>query len=211
MNLTLEEAQEIVGSIGHASKMPCYTYSLPAKNCHTGSQLREIPNSVCSKCYALRGNFARPTVIAHMEKRLRSINDPKWVDAMVLVIQKLEYSGVFRWHASGDIQNLGHLIKIAEIARRLPKITFWLPTRELPILNAYVNAGFKFPKNLIVRLSAAMIEAQPPKEVMKRLGVLGSAVSKEKWDCPASSQNNQCLDCRRCWDKNVPIVTYKYH
>lgn len=191
--------------------MPCYTYSLPAKNCHRGSKLHEIQGSVCSKCYARRGNFSRPTIQAGMEKRLETIEHPRWVDAMALVLQKMEYSGFFRWHASGDVQNLGHLIKIAEVARRLPNIRFWLPTHEFGIIGDYVRAGFKIPDNLIIRLSADMIEQSAPKRLMDDYGVLGGRVSKVKWDCPAPSQNNQCLDCRRCWNKRIKVVTYKYH
>ncbi len=191
--------------------MPCNTYSIPAKRCKVGSQLRKIENSVCSKCYALRGNFARPTVVNAMEKRLKAIQDPRWVDAMVFVLQAHEHSGFFRWHASGDLQSLGHLIKIAEIARRLPKIKFWLPTRELQILESFVQAGFIIPRNLIIRFSAAIIEHKPAVALLKRLGIQGSSVSRTVYSCPAPQQENECRTCRNCWDKRRLVITYKKH
>lgn len=211
--LTLEKAIEIIGHIASASKMPCQTYSLPAKECNVGSKLREIPGSVCSKCYAMRGNFSRTNVQRVMYNRLKSLTNPLWVSAMVLVLKLTEFSGFFRWHSSGDLQDLGHLIKIAEVARRLPKIKFWLPTREIGILNAYKAAGFEFPPNLVVRFTASMIEARPPNDLMKRLGIQGAAVSKQldKVTCPSHNQGNQCLDCRKCWDKRNKVITYKYH
>jgi hypothetical protein len=209
--MTLVESNSIVGNLASATKMPCQTYSLPARSCHVGSKLHDIPGSVCSKCYALRGNFSRPTVLNAMQKRLDSIKDPRWVEAMVTAIKDTEFSGFFRWHSSGDLQDLGHLIKICEVARRLPRIKFWLPTREIGILTAFKNAGFTFPSNLIVRFTATMIEQRPPDAIMDRLGVLGAAVSKVEWNCPAPDQENKCMTCRQCWDKRHKVVTYKYH
>lgn len=209
--MNLDEALQVIGDLSEASKMPCRTYSLPARRCHVGSKLQKIEGSVCNKCYALRGNFARPTVVAAMERRLASLDNPLWVSAMVTALRAKETSGFFRWHASGDLQSLGHLIKICEVARQLPKIRFWLPTREIGILNAFHNAGFTFPDNLIVRFTATMIEEKPSQALMERLGVLGAAVSKKKWNCPASTQENMCMDCRKCWLKSFKVVTYKYH
>lgn len=209
--MELDTALRTIGSLAYASKMPCQTYSLPARRCITGSKLHEIEGSVCNKCYALRGNFVRPTIIACMERRLKAMDNPLWVDAMVVALKETETSGYFRWFASGDLQSLSHLIKICEVAKRLPQIKFWLPTKEKCVLEAFHAAGFAFPDNLTVRYSASMIEATPPKDLMARLGVTGSAVSKVAWDCPASKQDNECRDCRACWDKRRKVVTYKYH
>jgi ribosomal protein L40E len=209
--MTLEEALKIIHSLGEATKMPCYTYSISAWNCHRGSKLRKIPGSVCNKCYAIRGNFARPTVQRVMNARQEAMDHPLWVPAMVIVLNAWETSGYFRWFASGDLQGLGVLLKICAVARQTPHIRHWLPTHEVGILGAFKRAGFTYPKNLVVRLSSDMIEAKPSKSVMKNLGVLGGAVSKVKWNCPAPKQENMCQQCRKCWYKDVSVVTYKYH
>jgi hypothetical protein len=39
-------------------------------------------------------------------------------------------ANVFRWHDSGDVQDLKHLAKIFKVARLTPNIKHWLPTRE---------------------------------------------------------------------------------
>ena len=39
---TVKQAQEIMISLGRASKMPCPTYNTPAKLCVTGSRLRKM-------------------------------------------------------------------------------------------------------------------------------------------------------------------------
>ena len=40
--------------LGKTSKMRGFSFGLDARNCVTGSKLRKVENSVCSKCYALK-------------------------------------------------------------------------------------------------------------------------------------------------------------
>lgn len=210
-SLTLATAKQIIHSLGVATKMPCYTYSISARYCKRGRKLRKIPGSVCSKCYALRGNFARPTIQEGLDARMDAMQHPLWAEAMAIVLTYEEHSGFFRWFSSGDLQSLDDLLKICRVARLTPHIKHWLPTHEIGILNAFKRAGFSYPNNLVVRLSADLIEQKPNPNTLKRLGVLGGAVSKTNFTCPAYTQNNMCVACRKCWNKNVKIVTYKYH
>lgn len=209
--MTLIEAQAITGKLSEPSKMPGYAFAIPATLCLTGGKLRGIEGSVCNKCYAMAGFYRYPNVIKSLTKRLKAVEHPLWVEAMALHISTLETSGYFRWFASGDLQSLGMLVKICEVCRRTPKIKHWLSTREVGILHAFNNAGFKYPDNLVVRLSATMIEDKPNTSTLKSLKINGSAVSKEKWNCPSSAQDNMCKDCRKCWWHSIPIVTYRYH
>jgi hypothetical protein len=40
------------------SKMPCASVGLPAiVACRTGAKLAQVPGSVCSGCYAMKGNY----------------------------------------------------------------------------------------------------------------------------------------------------------
>jgi len=209
--MDVETALTIIHSLGNASKMPCYCYSISAHTCKRGRKLAKIPNTVCSKCYAVRGNFARPTIQKHLDLRQEAMKHPLWADAMIVVLNHFEYSGYFRWFASGDLQSLQDLINICKIARGTPHIRHWLPTHEVSILGEFKRLGLTYPRNLVVRLSADFIEQKPSKGLMKKLGVLGGAVSKKKWNCPASSQNHTCGQCRECWHRSTPVVTYKYH
>lgn len=211
MTFTLREAWAYIGGLSEPSKMPCWSYSISPRKCKTGSKLAKIPGTVCSKCYAFRGNYPRPNVVRKQAFRMASISKPYWVDAMVTAIGGKESSGYFRFFDSGDLQNLGHFTKICKVASRLPHIKFWLPTRENDILRAYKRAGFNFPPNLTIRYSAVRFEELPPKNLLLELGIVGSNVSKVKWTCPSDLQNNQCLCCRKCWSKAVKLVSYKYH
>jgi len=57
--MKVTEAKKITDSLTRTSKMPGLSYSLPAWECKTGSKLRKVKNSVCSACYALKGNYTR--------------------------------------------------------------------------------------------------------------------------------------------------------
>ena len=203
----LTDARKKVGGLSKPSKMPGYAYSIPAKHCNVGSKLRDIPNSVCSTCYALKGRYVFPIVQLALQRRMDTIGDPAWVANMVIAIIGLEW---FRWHDSGDIQSLEHLAKIVEVCRATPTTKHWLPTREKAKVRKFLK-GDRFPDNLAVRLSANMIDGRPP----VLASVLTSTVSQNAPPvghcCPAPAQNNKCGKCRACWDKSVENVAYHWH
>ena len=212
---TIKALQMQVGSLSNPSKMPGFGYSTPAKDCQTGSKLAEIVNSICSICYAKKGRYIFPNVQNAMQFRLDSISKIDWIDCMVELISKKQSKlpegqrEFFRWHDSGDIQGVWHLEKIAEIARRLPEINFWLPTREYRFVREWLATATK-PSNLQIRLSAYMIDGKPPTELANRLGLTTSGVSENGFNCPAPKQDNACGDCRACWTSDENI-NYKSH
>lgn len=210
MKETLKQLQDKVGSLSTPSKMPGYGYSTSADDCITGSKLANVKGSICSICYARKGRYVFPNVQNAMKKRLESLERLDWIDAMVQLISRKEKSGFFRWHDSGDLQGVWHLEKIAEVARRLPSIKFWLPTREYKIVSDWKKFCTK-PRNLTIRLSAFMIDGPAPVAVAKRLGLTTSGAKKTGFSCPSSQQGNQCGDCRACWDEAVTNVDYKPH
>ena len=111
---TLKVAKEIVGGWSVTSKMPTISWSTPAQECNTGSKLRKIKGTVCSDCYAMKGNYVRykKNILPALYKRLESIANPLWVKAMVFIMKNqktVKDSGLFRWHDSGDIQGVEHL------------------------------------------------------------------------------------------------------
>jgi len=212
---TIKALQMQVGSLSNPSKMPGFGYSTPAKDCQTGSKLAKIVNSICSICYAKKGRYVFPNVQNAMQYRLDSLSKIDWIDCMVELISKKQSKlpegqrEFFRWHDSGDIQGVWHLEKIAEIARRLPEINFWLPTREYRFVREWLATATK-PKNLQIRLSAYMIDGKPPTQLANSLGLTTSGVSENGFNCPAPKQDNACADCRACWTSDENI-NYKSH
>ena len=208
--MTLPQAIETINGFSKPSKMPCHSWSIPAKDCKTGSKLVKVEGSVCADCYAMSGFYRMGNVKSCLEKRLESLSNPIWEKAMTIAISGSEGSGFFRWFDSGDIQSLAHLKQIAQIAKNLPAIKFWLPTKEYGIVTQYLKEN-ELPENLTIRLSGFMVDGPAPVGLANRLGLVTSTVVSEGFTCPSSSQGKKCLSCRACWDKTVSNVAYKHH
>jgi len=211
---TLKKANEITGGLSKPSKMPCKGYNLPANECITGSKLRNIKNSVCNGCYALKGNYIRfaKTIFPKMYRALDSLNNPLWVNAMSYLINNQKGKGIdpnyFRWHDSGDLQSIKHLHNIVLVCNNTPNVKHWLPTREYKIIKDYIKKYGSFPNNLIVRLSAHMVGENAPNINGLNTSTVGY---NNSFNCPSFKQDNQCLDCRACWNPSIENVNYKLH
>lgn len=208
--LTYDEAWTAVGGLSSPSKMPSYGWSVSARRCKVGSKLRKIADSVCAKCYALKGNYMFPSIQACLERRFAAVQRATFVPAMVYLLKCLDIKH-FRWYDSGDIDSLKTLGKIVEIAKQVPDTRFWLPTKEYGVIQTFIKAGGILPPNLCVRLSAYLIDESGPILLGRRLGVTISEVRHEGYTCPASNQGNKCLTCRACWDTATFNVAYKKH
>lgn len=226
--MTIKEAQSIAGTLGEPSKMPGYSYGISAQKCITGAKLRNVPGSVCSGCYAMTDWYRswRPLLQGH-QRRWDGLRHPRWVDAMVRMISNAckPPDNYFRWHDSGDLQGVWHLRNIVAVCERTPDVRHWLPTREFAFVEGFL-AGGKVPDNLVIRLSAMMIDTEPVvPEALK--GFPTSAVSTVPqsmlgdhrvvdWDgaveCQAvEKRDNKCGKCRACWEPRVTCVTYPQH
>ena len=194
-----KEAIRITGGLSAPGKMPEGAYNIPATACQTGQILAKVEGTPCSGCYALKNRYRMPIQKAAMERRLKSLDHPQWVEAMTTLVKKKKH---FRWHDSGDIQSVQHLIKIFEVCSKTPATRHWLPTQE----RRYLPINWRHPKNLVIRLSNAKNNTKPG-----TAWTHWSTVVDSGGDCPASKQGNVCGSCRRCWDRRVKHVTYPKH
>ena len=223
-----KEAKEITGGLSAPSKMPGPSFNLPAAACITGAKLVNVKGSTCSGCYALKGRYRFPNVQHALARRLAKLHDPRWVDAMVTLIDN---DPVMRWHDSGDIQSAKHLTNIFEVCNRTPDTQHWLPTREARFLRLMDPAVV--PKNLKIVLSDHMNDqATPPSWWPYTSGV---ETDHKETHCPAfrtdeagnvyrldqfqafTKKEKQKLDlghcgnCRKCWDRETKRVIYGKH
>lgn len=203
---TKKAAAAYVGGLSKPSKMPGKAYGLPARECKVGSKLVSIPGSVCSGCYALKGQYRFSNVQAAQYRRLETITAPHWVDAMVYLLRDETW---FRWHDAGDLQDLDHLLRIVDVAIRTPHVNHWLPTREKALVKAYRRNFGSFPANMVVRVSDAMVDHKPDGETGSEL--TSGVTTKGDHTCPAYAQGGECRDCRSCWSPAVQRVTYPQH
>lgn len=232
----LSESLILIGGLSAPSKMPCYATSLPAQNCHVGAKLAPLPGSVCHECYALRGAYGWPNTRLAMERRQQIVQRLgedvffaiQWAEAFAYVLNyrmdkwhpgaRID-ANYFRWFDSGDLQSDAHLRAIVHVAELTPRVKHWLPTKERRMVTQYQRAHSftadsgdypAFPRNLIVRVSAAMFDQRSP------VGVTGYASTSHTskaldgvFSCPARTQGNECGSCRACWE--VPSVSYERH
>ena len=216
------EALALIGGLSRPSKMPWWSWSISAHDCITGSKLREIEGSTCSSCYALKGNYNFPCVTVAHDRRKAALDDPRFVEAFVMVLDNLyartrkvradgRRENRFRWFDAGDLQSVKNLQQINDIALRTPMIIHWLPTREATIVRAFQRRHGAFAPNLVVRMSAAMVNVEPSSQPMGLpYSVVGCEGSTTVSRCPAlASQGNQCLECDRCWGSGN--ISYPLH
>lgn len=213
--MRIKEAKEIVGSdLGKPSKMPGYSFGIPAAACKLGSLLAQRESSVCYGCYAMKANYKYKSVMTSQARRLAQLNHKQWPEAMVCLIEhrvmklspNLRY---FRWHDSGDIQSLHHLRNIVEVCKKTSRVKHWLPTRERGIIREYLTIYGQFPDNLTVRISDTMVDAKAPHNAY--LPTSGVVRNKAEATCRAYDNNGKCGDCRMCWNPKVERVTYPLH
>ena len=142
---TIKQAAEYVGGLSEPEKMPGFGYGIPAKECKTGGKLRKVEGSVCSICYALKGNYVFKNVQDAQYRRLKAMDKPYWIPAMALILNtkyknylKMKKAGravndcrYFRALDSGDLQSYKHLLMWVSLAKAVPRVKFWIPTREV--------------------------------------------------------------------------------
>ena len=145
-----------------------------------------------------------------------------------------------RWFTAGDLDSVEMLEAIYRVARMTPEIKHWLPTREAKIVKRCRELHGPEPDNLTIRISSTMIDDGPiashattstvhtpvykggtahGKECgayRTRLHDDGSyeVVSLDEYLTTRRGKGRKygyCGDCRACWDKTVPNVSYGKH
>ena len=198
------------------SKMPGTTYAIDAFACQVGSKLALIEGTPCHTCYARKLQKLRPSVDkgwkANLDKweqaSTSELGRSTWVGAMVLQITRYNTDGYHRWFDSGDLQSVEMLDAICQVARATPEIKHWLPTQERGIVSRHKG---EVPANLIIRVSASKLNGPAPKGFANTSQVFTSDQAPLGSECYARHNDNNCGDCRACWDPLVKFVSYPKH
>lgn len=222
------KANKITIKTSQTTKMPWESWDLPAWLCQTGSKLVKVKGSICHGCYALKGRYIfgskKKADLARMEQIGGNLEE--WQESFIAYFKgKLKRLKVekryFRWFTSGDLQSVDMLLAIVNIARGVPEIKFWLPSKEHGILREYQALYGEFPDNLIVRASMFMVDQVPSSGLgLPTSTVISTPINadiRHENVCPASLKSfngeseAKCEDCRKCWDKGYKNVAYIYH
>lgn len=245
---SLKEQRAALGDLSDPEKMPDLAFNISAQACRVGRSLAAVPGTPCFGCYALNGRYRFSNVQNAMDRRLailqKALADKsgelarQWVANFASVLNGrwerakrkaskmtetegesyLEKKRYFRWHDSGDIQSLGHLVLIALVAKATPEISHWLPTQERADVRAFVKRYGEFPENLCVRISSAKNDAVSTREGLPQSVVVTGDKGRASVDaaggsmCPAYDlHDGKCGPCRKCWDKSLPVTGYPLH
>lgn len=229
-----------IGGLSDPSKMPCYSYSIPAYRCRLGAKLRKLNGTVCHDCYAEKGCYVFASTRAAMARRLAIVDamlaDPAaraaWIGSFAYVLNTLRTrtdrmirrtgkpgardGRYFRWHDSGDLQSVEHLHSIVSVVDATPTVEHWLPTREVGDILAYLRAGYTFPSNLTVRVSLARVGDAVPPSLESLARVPRVSLSGVHADAPtvgfaACHAPAQAGECRDCRACWTPSVRVSYH
>jgi len=191
------EAAVIVGGLSKPSKMPGYSYGLPRTTC----------KYKCNYCYAGKGHYNMSNVKKAHKRRLESLKDPRWSDAMIELLFNKKW---FRWHDSGDVIDEDHALKLFKIAYKCTNTKFWLPTKKPEVIIS-ASKILKKPENLTVRVSTRDVDTVISHSIFPVALVQNKKILKG-FKCKAEFKfkNHKCNSCRACWNKKIPVVVYKF-
>ena len=223
---SIAAAEQIIGELSSASKMPGPTYNLPSSACPTGSRLSKIEGTICSICLAadredwrkrmaaVRGRkytlnrFITPQVNHADRWRLISLRHQWWVPAFIFVLRNRNNQcgeQWFRWHSEGDIQSRNHLLNILQVAEHTPWTNHWISTQEFKLVR-----GVHRSPNMKIMVSSLEPDG-PPREGFDFVSTVSTTDEPAHggFRCPAQKPGlYECDRCRACWDPNVNHVDY---
>ncbi len=212
-------------SLSKPSKMPGYSWSLPAgKTCPAAKlTVKEFGEAaICSGCYAKTGFYRMANVQDAQSRRLRWIlrslrenGGDEAVEGLTTMIRNTDLA-LFRVHDSGDLFSDAYIGIWVRVAKALPWVRFWIPTREWvrPEQHTALAELAQLP-NVTLRPSAMAIGHEAPNTFGLDAGTTVSVADLEgHYTCPSTVKGNpsSCAenDCTMCWNPTVP-VTYLVH
>ena len=164
----------------------------------------------CKGCYAKQGNYRFSNV-----KKPRLFNQLDWVrdDWVDDMVKTLDSSRYFRWFDSGDMYSIKLAEKIYQVMQRTPWVKHWIPTRMQKFAKFQdVISRMEALPNVKVRFSSDSVSGEFTSGVHGSVIVptdenLPSGVSL----CEAYRNDGKCNGCRKCWDKDIPVIAYVAH
>lgn len=227
--LSQASAKAMAGGVSSRnSKMPGSSFALPPSKCRIGGKLSDVAGSVCDKCYAKKSEAMYPSVRQGWGANYLSattmiaLQPMQWAKAMafqVLHHAKKNNENYHRWFDAGDLDSVAMLVAIVETVKLTPTIQHWLPTREASFVKAWRDAGGVEPSNLVIRISSTMVDDGP-----RNHSHTSTVHHKDKAHtghaCPSTSAEHRamrpdgkanCGNCRACWSRDVPNVSYPLH
>ena len=209
------------------SKMPCYSWSLPAiRSC---PMAWFGPGGICGEskedttCYATKGSYAMYQAVqdaqeARYQWAIRaSMHDGtgnEFVEVMTHAImgearrqqrkyKKLNgtldgFQAYFRVHDSGDLFSPSYTYLWLRVCQKLEGVQFWFPTRMWRTKNLHMLAALHALNALPnVVVRPSALRFDDPAPVIEGLSA-GTTAADEGFNCPASTREGK--DKNKCMD-----------
>jgi hypothetical protein len=104
-------------------------------------KMRSVPDSICSKCYAMRYESYRPQLHAKLIENTKLFINPDFIPKFI------NYK-IIRFHSFGELINLQHFTNYVKLCEFNPTTHFTLFTKRLNLIRKYVKSVGKIPDNL---------------------------------------------------------------
>lgn len=166
------------------------------------------PEAPCFKeCYGRKGHFLFAAVQNSMMRNLMAFcQDSKQFFEDITYQTKL--SLYVRWFGNGDMPNEEFLAGMCKVARKNPNVRYLAFTKQYRIVNNYVAAGHKIPRNLRIVFSCwkdwipdnpynfpTTWVRFPESGKAKQENInYNSNIPDKAFKCPSN-----CAECQACW------------
>ena len=188
------------------SKTGCPSWAISQRSCVGAKGC-----GVCKKCYGNKGRFGFSGVQNAMNNRLEWFNNTPRSEVIRTIVAEIRHFGseYFRAHVTGDFQNARSIRIWIDIAKALPEVKFWFPTKAYRVKRLLkALRDLNALPNVAVRPSGADFDVKAPKVDGLSAGATAyrhGGVPRGHRDCPG-----ECEGCRLCW-KKTGKVAYHYH
>lgn len=205
--------------LSKTSKLGTYSWSLQARETCPGSVDADggtVP--ACAGCYAATGFYRMKPAIKLREDNRKQWQSETFVPDMIAALLHEKY---FRLFDSGDFYHVELVKKWYSICEALPETKFWIPTRSHKVakLALWIHKLAALP-NVAVRYSADSVDGTY--DAALHGSVIYSCNSQLDirdvssgmvFPCPAYTEEHggKCLTCRKCYDKQTPVIAYRAH
>ena len=168
-----------------------------------------IGADACRGCYALSETYRFKSVKDIRAKNKEEWKSSHWIDDMIVQLQNERF---FRWFDSGDIYSLQLANKIYQIIKNTPHCQHWIPTRMYKFKKyKYILDEINSLPNAVVRFSSDSITGEYVQGLHGSVIIPAAKISETKASVCESYKSGTCGTCRKCYNKEIPIIAYVAH
>lgn len=170
-----------------------------------------------AKCYAIKGRWRCPNVVARAKMNLEGSQSPGFVESMVRQCRRVD---VVRLHSSGDLHSPEYTRAWIEIARALPQVVFGAYTRSW-VVDGFLSVLREFSAlpNVQLFLSMDPTMGTPPDGFRHAYMHRDWERTPGSFRCPSQMAKERkvrvptCVECMLCYKApgKLQHVEFKEH